>query len=622
MKNPIVLLVLGIALIGGSVAYEFFLKPEAENSPQVSQTTTTATTPSPPAAAKRDILTYVPSDTLLFFGGLESAQFEDMLKIAMPEEEAWVSEIDWENMMNQETAEKPAPAATKIFPGLFAEYMKALKNPDTLTKTLGLSREFDGAIYTVGAIPVFRASLSSEADFLSMLDRAELQSKVTHKKEQVGDLSLRLYSFGKDASSESDLDLVITTQNNYAIVTVAIPEKNRQSLLEHALGIAKPDTSLADTSSLNEIKDKYNFHPAYIGYIDHVEIVKGLTNPQSNRFGDMLEGFIQTHLSKKADTQASTEHPMANIQTAACQKELVDIAQSWPRSVMGYTKIALDQQPKELKALGVIEVNDGELLTDLRSLRGYVPPHFHNTDSKAAFGLGLGFNMDALLPFLTKTFQNILQTPYECAPLKDMKQQLAASNGTAALGMVSGMLAGLQGVSATVFDIDGSIDLENKQPNINSVDAMITISAANPQSFLMMVKNFAPPLAGVQIPSDGSAIDLPVPLPLPMGESPKIAIKGKHIVAYLGKKGEDHANKLSTAELKQNAILAFDMNYGKYLQLLSMGLEEASSKPENADQKKELEAISNAMGTMNVQVQQIIDIGTHGISAEANTIVE
>ena len=91
-----------------------------------------------------------------------------------------------------------------------------------------------------------------------MIDRAELQNKVTHKKEQIGDLNLRLYSFNEEASTKPALDLVITTQNNYAIITFAIPEKNRQSLLEQTLGITKPDTSLADTDSLNKLKNKYN----------------------------------------------------------------------------------------------------------------------------------------------------------------------------------------------------------------------------------------------------------------------------------------------------------------------------------------------------------------------------
>ena len=93
MKNPIILLALGIALIAGSVVYEFFLKPEASNEQQVASQTTAAPTKSAKAPPKRDVLTYVPSDTLLFFGGLEPAQFEDMLKIAIPEEEGWATEV-------------------------------------------------------------------------------------------------------------------------------------------------------------------------------------------------------------------------------------------------------------------------------------------------------------------------------------------------------------------------------------------------------------------------------------------------------------------------------------------------------------------------------------------------
>ena len=633
MKNPTILLALGLLLIAGSIGYEYLVpQPDEQATTTTINQTTPATTasPTPVAEKKPNILTYVPADSILFFGGLEPSNLQDMLKIAMPENASWLQEIDWSKDINnvnpvegQEKPEPPPPAA-RMFIGMVAEYMEAIKTPETAAQTLGIKEAFENAFYTVGAIPVARFSLLDATQFLAFLDQAESKGQVTHTAETLDSLTLRTYKFDeKEDPTKPNLELVITTHENYGVITFAIPEDNRSDLLKQALGLEKPSPSLADTNDLVQLKEKYNFHPSYLGFINHKEIVNGLTKPESNRFGSMIEGFIKASMSNKdANLEGEAqEHPLANIQTPACQKELSAISDSWPRSVMGYTKIDLKQKPARLDALGVIEVNDNELLSDLKSLRGYTPQHLHKVDGSTAFGLGLGFNMDALLPFLTKTFQNILQTPYECEPLMMMKQQLAASNGSAAIGMVSGMLATLQGVSASVFEIDGSFDMETKQPDIKNIDAMLTLSAGNPQMFMMMMSSTVPPLASLQIPEDGTAIDLPLPLPIPLEESFKLAIKGNHIVAYIGNKGKQHADNLVNAPFESNSLFALNIDYGKYMKLLSIGANEASKDPENQENQKELEALSKAMGSINTYMNQVMDISDHGIEIKANSVI-
>ena len=618
MKNPVILLVLGVVLIAGSVAYEFLLKPDDTQTVQINQATQPIASSAQPKAV-REILTYVPADTLLFFGGLEPGSFKDILKIAIPQESDWLTAMNWDEM-HKENPEKPAPPGGRMLTGLFTEYMHAFKTPETAAANLGIKEELDSVIYTVGAMPVLRIAIDDSEAFNSFLDRAEQKSKASHVMEEFEGLTLRTYELDNDPAAKAP-DLVITQQNGFALITLAVAESNRHDVLKQSLGIDKPSTSLADSSALTDLKKQYNLHPAYIGFLDHLQIVKGLTDPKGNNFGVMLDSFIQANLAKKTAAGETAEHPLATLQTAACRDELTTMVQKWPRSVAGYTKLDMDNNPMKMEALGVLEINDAGLLGDLKTLRGYVPPHLHTASSKPLLGLGLGFNMDALLPFLTKTYQDILQTPYECPPLKDMKQQLAASNGTAALGMVSGMLAGLQGASATVFSIDGSIDFENKQPNIKSAEALITLSAKNPQNFLMMIKNFVPPLAGLDIPTDGTAVDLPLPLPIPTQEGVKLAIKGKHLVAYLGATAKKAADELSNEALEQNAILAFNIDHGKYMALLSMAADDVAKEKEVAAEKQNLEALSKAMGSMDVQVNQIFDISDQGISTTATTLV-
>ncbi len=620
MKGPIALLSLGIILISGSLGYEFLLASNNSETPIAQQALSVSVQPtSPPKASMRDILSYAPADTLLFLGGLEPSRFQDMLKVSMPDAG---SQMEWPIFGETENTDPPPPPAVAFVEGILVEYMKAIKTPETAAKSLGIKENVDGIVYTVGAIPVVRFSLASNRDFLAFLDRAENINKVSHKKYSFHDLALRGYAMetGKSAD-ENVLELIVTVQGDYGVITIALPEHNRDVLLEHALGIKKPSASLAGTKILQNLQAKYDFHPSYLGYIDHTILIEGLTQPNKNQFGRMIDGFIKANSKTNNATDVkppqSKEHPLASIQTPACQKELSNIVNTWPRSVMGYTKLDIKKHPMAFQAIALLEVNDQELLNSLKTLRGYIPPHLRGPNNNTLFGFGLGFNMDALLPFLTKTVQNILQTPYECAPLKDIKQKLATSNGMAAIGMASGMLAGLQGISASVFNIDGSIDLASKKPDIKAVDAMLTLSASNPQSFIMMAANFVPPLASLQIPNDGTAVNLPLPLPIPLTDTPKIAIKGKHIVAYIGKEARKQAEKLDTSALEQHALLAFNIDHGQYLELLSTVAEENKHSTDNKQVAKPLPQNPSPKAYMN----QIMDISRHGISMESNVTV-
>ncbi len=621
MKGPIALLSLGIILVSGSLGYEFLLASNNSETPIAQQTVLAPVQPTPPSkTSTRDILSYAPADTLLFLGGLEPSRFQDMLKVSMPD--AGGPQMEWPMFGETENTDPPPPPAAAFVEGILVEYMKAIKTPETAAKSLGIKENVEGIVYTVGAIPVVRFSLASNRDFLAFLDRAENISKVSHKKYSFHDLALRGYAMetGK-GEDEKALELIVTVQNDYGVITIALPEHNRDALLEHALGIKKPSASLADTKILQNLRDKYDFHPSYLGYIDHTILIEGLTQPNKNQFGRMIDGFIKanskTHNTSDVEPSPSKEHPLASIQTPACQRELSSIVNTWPRSVMGYTKLDIKKHPMAFQAIALLEVNDQELLNSLKTLRGYIPPHLRGPSNDTLFGFGLGFNMDALLPFLTKTVQDILQTPYECAPLKDIKQKLATSNGMAAIGMASGMLAGLQGISASIFNIDGSIDLASKKPNIKAVDAMLTLSASNPQSFIMMAANFVPPLASLQIPNDGTAVNLPLPLPIPLTDTPKIAIKGKHIVAYIGKEARKQAEKLDTSALEQHALLAFNIDHGQYLELLSTVAEENK----NSTNKKQVTKPLIQKPSSKTHMNQIMDISKHGISMESNVTV-
>jgi len=263
-----------------------------------------------------------------------------------------------------------------------------------------------------------------------------------------------------------------------------------------------------------------------------------------------------------------TENPLAPIQTTACRTELLTITQTWPRTVFGYTELDLKKKPIKMTARMVVENTDAAFMQQLQQLRGFIPAHVQKIDSRPALGFGFGFNIDELTPVVSQMFTEFTQKDYQCQLLAEMKQNLVDSNPVLALGMMAGMAAGVQGISATVLDIDASMNLEQKgaMPDVHSLDAIITLSAKEPQRLLLMVANFQQGMPPIQLPDDGTPIDFPIPLDL---GSVKLALKGNHIVAYIGDKAEQLAQKMANDPLAATGMFTLNMDVGKYMKLIN-----------------------------------------------------
>lgn len=289
---------------------------------------------------------------------------------------------------------------------------------------------------------------------------------------------------------------------------------------------------------------------------------------------------------------------------------------AWPQTVIGYTKMDLDSKPKVLEARMLVESTDAAFMQEMQKIRGFIPAVLQDVTQNPVMGFGVGINVDALSPFLVKAIQGFTAKDYQCAFLAQTKQSLMQSNPAMALGMMSGMVAGLQGISATIIDIDGSMDFSQPgaPPDIKNLDAMITISSANPQQLLMMAANMQPNMPPLQLPADGTAIDFPAPIPLPSGQQIKMALKGNHIVAYVGEKAAKMAEQLAKDPLQANGMFAFNMDFGKYMKFISAA---AQNTQQGDDTKVAMtakdKAMLDAMGKINMQLVESFDIDKAGI---------
>jgi hypothetical protein len=596
-----------------------------------------------PDNAKRDILSYVPADTIYFFGGLEPSPLKNMLEILAPE---WrfTQAPGFKQQFQQELSKNTdTPPAAAMLSGLFIEYLDVLKDLKTATDMLGVGSEMDAVFYSVGTTPVMRMKLSDMNAFNAFVKNAETAAQVTPVQESHGALTFKTYSFSKPGIStqeSTDVKLAISVNNNYAVITLLTPLETQETR-DVILGVKKPANPLTHTTLLQDLKVKYGFHPAYLGYINHEEIMTGLTAPDGNEFGRMLGAMIKTVTQQKTTNQPpqqagvtpeseskpeqtspaisepATENPLAPMQTAECRSELLAITKRWPRTVFGYTELNLKTKPKKMAARMLVENTDAAFLQQLQKLRGFIPAHLRQTESRPVFGVGIGFNVDELTPFVSQAINDFTQKDYQCQMLVEMKQKLVASNPVLALGMMTGMAAGIEGISATILDIDGAMNFSQPSaaPDIRRLDAIVTLSAKDPQRLLMMAANFQQGMPPIQLPADGTPVDLPIPLPTPNLGPIKLAHKGNHIVAYIGDKAEKLAQNMANDPLAATGLFTFNMDFGKYMRFVSdAALAADATEGKMAEQDK---TMLKEMTKIDRQLVESFDITPQGIAFDA-----
>ncbi len=599
MKNSVLLGLLGATVIGGA-SFLFISQEESE----VSIST----------QGVNETLTYVPSDTILFTGGLTPTNMQEMVDSFSEQNKMMLAGVPWQEMLQKFKEKNQAPAAARMLIGLFAEYMVTFEEPSDFIQNLGLPNEVHSAIYMVGAIPVLRIKLADEAAFNAFLDRAESAGEVNAKIEHLEGVEFRSYSFdAADASSPTNIQLIAAIHEGHAILTLDTPLE-REQLLTELLGIKKPQQSLADVDHLQKIVTQHGVLPFSIGFLNHQEIMRGFTQKEGNRFGHMLDLINQLANNKKPAAEQSTD-PFAQIRTASCQKELMALATRWPQTIFGYSRFDVSNRPMQMHQLLVIESNDKTLLADLQTLRGYIPPYLRGEGESPVFGLGFGFNIDAVTPFVTKLWNEFQQKSYQCEPLEELRSNFVTNNPAAAMTMASAMARGIQGLSIALMDIDATITPDTPIPEVKLLDAIITLSANDPNTLLTMMASMAPPpFNSLVIPTDGTPVDIPLPLPFSNGDVAKLALKGSHIVAYIGKKSAAIADQLQHEPITSNSLMSMAIDYKKYFSLIADNLQAVAA--ESAEAQKAFSSMAT-LKALDMTMNASYDINDKGIIFDA-----
>lgn len=552
--------------------------------------------PVPPKPAAVSMLSLVPEDTIFFAGGLEPVPLKESLQ--------WTAahfKLSDELLNPQDMEKISADAKTdgqRLFIQLWQEYIKTAAAPDVQFASLGFAEQPQAVSYAIGLAPVLcRLSLSDAEQFKKKITELELKAKVTTAQDgTAGTASFRRYPL-QDAVS-----LIIGVDGKDAVFMLDIGVDSEQTLAL-AFGQSKPDKSLEQSGRLKVLREKHKLHPSWLGYLDHQQIVTGLTTKDGNRMAKMLQLLVPKASEK-------TAKQLTDLQSEGCRSDLQEIAAKWPQTFGGYTEFDLKAQPARLNSLLVLESTDQPRLDSLQSLRGFVPEYVRSAAGSAAFSFALGLNMDSVAPYLTRQWTEFTQKQFKCGFLQEMQAEVKTQNPAAA-GIATGMAAGVRGLSFSLFSMTMDKAATGSFAPPQQLDAVVSLSANNPLALVQTAAALLPQVAALKLSADGTPVQVPAPLPFPL----TAAINGSHLTVYSGSAGEQAAQSLAKAPLDSSqGFLAGSMDYSRYYNILEQLL------PMEEGKNAELKTAIAAMKQADLRMAMELDFTDRGIEVKVNLL--
>lgn len=444
----------------------------------------------------------------------------------------------------------------------FESLIKQFKIDPTVTdfisglQAAGIALNGHFAIYAHGAVPVIRLTVADSTKLMAKVDKAVADSGLQYATQTIGGATVYLWEVTpKDEPVAVTLALAI--QGNLATITAFVNDDG-ESDQQARIGTTAEVDSLAKAGTVKALKDKYGYMDLSVAYVQIANIAKGLTDNTANSFGKDLARYLPKEQQAK----------LFNEESAACRKEFAALFSAAPRVVTGYTELKPGVQTVTMKGGAVWEITNAGVKTELGKMRGHVPSNA--LDSKnSLFSVGMGVNMDTLVPALTALWGQFTQAPFTCDTLVQA-QEAAKEKNPAMLQMFLGLANGVQGVGVSLYDLAiGAMMMPEK------LDVLVSIAANSPETIAAMTKMLPlPELNGLVIPSDGTPVKVSVPMVPPTVEI-NAAIKGKHLVVYAGELGAAAAQKLTSEPLDANGVYGLGLNYRKLegmMDLLSQGM--------------------------------------------------
>ncbi|OZB41928.1 MAG: hypothetical protein B7X50_05980 [Alishewanella sp. 34-51-39] len=541
----------------------------------------------PSSATQLDFpeLAYIPADTVLMSAQLTPLDIVSYLKSLGLSPEMYLNP-EMNEVYSQLAAE--SSSAGKFGIALLQNYLQALSEPESFVQKTGIAAQTRSLTYMVGAAPVIRFELADEAAFWMMFEQAATNSGLASAQQNLNGHSFRSYSLDELFAGAQLLVSVERGWGTIALHHSALSESHRAE----SLALQQPASNLLNSGKLQAMVTQYQLKADGIGYLSTEQLAQALTTTDGNQ----LARDLQLTFSQGLPEALQVWH------TPACHADMAMLSKTWPGLVMDAELVEQAPGKLHMRSKMLFPTTSQIALEGLQSLQGFIPASLNGGLPDSMFYLGLGAEISQLTPAVSKLWAGMTDLSVSCEPLVAVQQQMKAQNPLMMLAMAGMAANGLQGLSVTINDF--SLDPATGQPN--KADALLTLSADNPQALLTNAQATLPPLAGITLPAAGEEVSVAELFPpvAMLGLDVRLQATDKHLLLYVGEKAKTQAATIAKEPLSKNGLFSFGMDYQQFFSAMAK-MSELSGQP--------LPAELESMLKTNMQMGMSFAIDQHGI---------
>lgn len=368
-------------------------------------------------------------------------------------------------------------------------------------ESLGLTGAARSAFYGIGLVPVARMELGDADKFRAFLGRVETRAGVKMPEAEVAGQKYWTITGG-----DAKVGAVMAIQGKHLVLTLA-PTAPSEALLKQVLGIERPAQDALAAGTLEAFNKDRGWLPYGSGYIDSVRLAAALTGER---------GAIEQEL-----LAALGVDPQATTSTPECKAEFGAIAAAVPRLTFGYAKL----DPKAMDLRYVVETAP-EHGKGLAGLAAEVPGL--DGTGEGMLDVGFGLDLDAFAGFVNLRAAKVAESPFRCAALASLNDDIAKMNADLANPAVFMAGAAVSGVNLSLTK------LELPEGGRPVLAGKLAVGSDNPASLLSMAGGFLPQLASLNLQPGAAPVAMPAGLLPPDAPPAHVALGDKALAISLG----------------------------------------------------------------------------------------
>jgi hypothetical protein len=512
------------------------------------------------------LLRFVPADTPYVFASGEPLDddFMDALEPHVNEllsayRDMLLSMAEKQSGEEGEDAETLAALLTELSPLFSVEGWK----------DAGFERDDQMVLYGNGLLPVFRVEVSDPEAFEKTLAGLEVAAG---EPMPVASIDGNEYRYVGD----DRFRVIVGLFDGTAVVT-ALPAEFDEAQTAKLLGLELPAKSIAETTLLSDIVEKYEYTNHYTGFIDTLRLVDSfLAEPTS------INAALMEHL--EFDTASVTD---------VCRAEIRELAGIAPRTVFGYDEISVDRISGSL----VVELRQ-DIANGLQGISAAVPGL--GQDQGGVLSIGASVNMKALRDFYAARLDAMEADPFECDYFADLQAGVAQGRELLAKPLPP-MVYGIRGFNAVLETLDVAAITSGQAPDPTTVEAGIVVAMDDAAALVAMGTMFSPELAELNLQPNGEAVALALPQVEMMGVDAYAAMVEDALSIAIGPAAQSRVTSLLAASSMMPApVFAMTMDAGKYYELIAAGMSaDMGDGEEQPMTPEEIEAVQRVFASLS-----------------------